>query len=146
VPAVQVPEHELPHEPQLLGSEDRSTQVFPHSVVPAGHAQLPPVQMPFVAQAVPQAPQCSGSLSRLVQVLVPPTVQSTGSVSGHAQDPSLQTARLIGQALPQAPQSVGAEATSTQAGEPPHRVTVLGLVSQAQTPFEQTPSPHSWPH
>jgi hypothetical protein len=146
VPPVQVPEHEFPQPPQLLESEDRSTQVFPQSVVPAGHAQVPPVQTPFVGHAVPQAPQWSGSLSRLAHVLVSPVVQINGAVPGQAQDPSLQTAPLTGQALPHAPQSVGAEATSTQAGEPAQFVTVLGVPSQEQTPFEQTPSPHSCPH
>ena len=58
LPAVQVPGHEFPQKPQLLESANRFPQTFPHSVVPGGHAQVPPVQTPLMGQAVPQAPQC----------------------------------------------------------------------------------------
>jgi hypothetical protein len=82
----------------------------------------------------------------LTHALALSSVQSTGFATGQAQTPSLQAASCIGHALPHPPQSVGAEAVSTQAGEPPQRTTVLGVVLQAQTPFEHAPSPHSWPH
>jgi hypothetical protein len=44
MPPVHVVEHEFPHPPQLLESDDRSTQVAPQSVVPPGHPHVPPVQ------------------------------------------------------------------------------------------------------
>jgi hypothetical protein len=41
----------------LFVSDARFTQVLPQSVVPAGQAQVPSVQIPFVGHAWPHPPQ-----------------------------------------------------------------------------------------
>ncbi len=59
VPPAQIPSQRDPQAPQFASSLARSAQTSPsgQSVVPAGHAQVPPLQMPCMEHAVSQLPQ-----------------------------------------------------------------------------------------
>jgi hypothetical protein len=91
--------HAVPHCPQLAGFDWRSVQTPPHDVYAPRHAQLPLRHSCPAAQAMPQAPQCSGSLVRSRHDAgpqssrpLPQTPSSPESGSGAAAGPQLTAA------------------------------------------------------
>jgi hypothetical protein len=62
----------LPHVPQLLASYCRSAHPLEHSVRPVVQpgTQLPPLQIVFAPQAMPQPPQFELSLVTSMQLLL----------------------------------------------------------------------------
>ncbi len=59
--------HALPHSPQLFQSIRIAVHLPLQLIVPAGHWHLPAVQTWVAAQTVPQAPQLTELVCRLVQ-------------------------------------------------------------------------------
>lgn len=59
----------MEHEPQWVGSEDRSTQALPQADVPAGHRHVPSRHGIEGGQGLSQAPQWSGSEETETQAL-----------------------------------------------------------------------------
>lgn len=92
------PEQIVPHAPQFCGSVPKSTQRPLHSVVPAGHAHEPPLQVCPAGQLRPHAPQLFGSL--VTSMHTPP--QSVRPV-GQRHAPALH-AWSMRQRVPHAPQ------------------------------------------
>lgn len=106
-----------PHPPQLLGSLRVLAHCPLHVASPLAHTQVPPKHVAVPPHAFPQAPQLSGSRSRLAQTPLPQSVVAPPNPpppQSAAHCRLLQTSPL-GQALPQAPQLFGSLRTSTHA-------------------------------
>jgi hypothetical protein len=119
----------LPHPPQLLSSELRSTQAPPHSANPAGQTQRPATQLVPPVQATPQLPQLAESLVRLTQLL---PHGKKGGVQVPTQLPAWQNGVAAAQTWPQLPQFCGSLSSGRQ--EPPQAAVPTG---QLQTPALQ---------
>jgi hypothetical protein len=90
--------------PQWLMSVCTSTHVPLQLVWPAGQAHAPAVQLRPAAQALPQAPQLSGSVwnDTASRQPVPHCVWPAGQLATHAE--AEHSGVPAGQAMPQAPQ------------------------------------------
>ncbi len=49
--------HRVPHAPQFVSLVSRSTQAFPHCVLPCGQEQVPPMHRAPAGHRLPHAPQ-----------------------------------------------------------------------------------------
>jgi hypothetical protein len=116
--------HCVPHFPQLVPSNWRSTQALPHIVCPAGQAHWPPLQFAPDGQAWPQFPQLLESVCRITQAL-PHAVWPVGQISLHC--PFTQLCPLA-QRVPQPPQLFGSVLALTQL--PLQRVSWLFVQTQ----------------
>jgi hypothetical protein len=132
----------LPQVPQLFSSLSLSTQApgpVPQTDVPAGHVQLPMVQVAFVGQTVVQSPQCSSSVWKLTHAVG----QASGSVPGQLQVLATQTSLVSGQTLRQLPQFDASLVVFTQRGQR-RSAQGVALASQPHAAPEQVPRPQDW--
>jgi hypothetical protein len=96
--------------PQFAGSVMVLTQAVPQVVAPAGQPHTPAVQACPLGQALPHAPQLSGSLP-IVFTHAPPGQAVKAHVAEHI--PAEQNGVAAGQALPHMPQFIASDCSFT---------------------------------
>ena len=125
--------HLMPQPPQFAASLVVSMQTPLQSCLPAGHRQLPPLQLVPPEQTLPHAPQLVPSDFTSTHAL-PHCVVLGGHVVTH--EPEEQSCPFL-QAKPQLPQLFTSEATSVQA--PLHSAGFTPVVHAHAPPL------HVWP-
>jgi hypothetical protein len=100
--------------PQLFVSVVTSTHAVPQAVCPAGQLHAPALQVWPAAQALPHAPQLSGSVWNVTGSTqpVPHIALSAGHVATHAEPE--QNGVAAGQTVPHAPQFMPSAAVLVQ--------------------------------
>lgn len=129
--------HTTPQLPQLASSLSKSTQPS-QSVSPAGHMQLPALQLISAVQVLPHAPQCVSFDCRSIHA-----PSQSDSLVGHAQPPFSQLMSEA-QTFPHAPQLLSSEARSTHVSpqalvEPAHTQVAAEQTSSALQARSQAP-------
>jgi hypothetical protein len=106
----------------------------------------PETHASFALQALPQLPQCCGSMRKSVQTVAVPTVQALGTGATQLQLPPEQICPAA-HWLPQAPQFCASELTLVQKPWPPPVMQALGCAAPqlvTQPPAEQSvPAAHT---